>query len=243
MSVVDRINQVSIPHKIIGAFFAILVLIGGLATISIGRVSATNAAIHELIDDHVSSLTFLDEMRSAVEQYRARLDRAVSSPGGEVPALALAGLDALEKSYEENETRYAPTVWGGDEAAIHDRMKPLASAFFAGGKAIAAALRDGKQEAAKTRLSTDLAPTADALDQILRDDFRFNSEGALTDAALVAQSIDRGLLNWIAVLIAVIVFVGAAGVFLFASIARPSQRAGDGRHGLAGADGEARTNE
>jgi methyl-accepting chemotaxis protein len=231
------VDSISVSNKIAGTFFAILIVVGGLASISIHRADDTNALLRELVGDYVGDLTYLDTMRNAAAQYRSRLNRGIWSDD-DAPAreAADASLATLEKAYRDSEAKYALGVVNLQEVRLFDHVKAAEKAFFDQGNTIRTLLHDQKPDEARTRIVKDFFPAADVLDQALLDDFTFNSQGALSDAALVAQNVQAGILNWITVLGAVILFVAAAGFFLLASIATPMRALSSAMSQLARGD-------
>lgn len=233
------VDSISISNKIACTFFAILILVGGLAAVSINRASSSNNLLRELVDDYVISLAYLDDMRGEAASYRSRLNRNIWSVDNEAAARdGDAALTQLEKSFYESDAAYAPTVLSEQEAALHERIKAVAADFFARGQVVRALLRDRDVEGAKAEIVKDVFPAAEALDKALVDDFALNSRGAIGDAALVTSNIEDGLHTWIFVLTAVIVFLALAGFFLMTAIAKPITALSGAMSRLAGGDND-----
>ncbi len=237
MFIKKTVDSISISNKIACTFFAILLLVGGLASVSINRASSSNATLRELVDDYVLSLTYLDDMRGETASYRSRLNRDIWTVSDDDAARANeTALNRLEKSFYESDAKYAPTVLSEEEGRLHDQIKAVAAEFFAKGRAVRALLRDHDVEGAKAEIVKEFFPAAEALDKLIVDDFALNSQGAISDAANVTANIEKGLHTWIFVLTAVIVFLALAGFFLMTSIAKPITALSGAMSRLAGGD-------
>ncbi len=241
MSVTKTINSISIAQKIGGAFLAIVLVISGLAAISMSRVASTNEAVRDMVQTQIGALAYLDEMRNDVAQYRARLNRGVWLGEDKANANIAAwdadvNLAALVTVYSDSETRYATKVGDATEAAVFEKIKLASKELFSLGGATRALLVAGKIDEAKVQLVKKVFPAADALDRVLLQDYKLNSDSAVADADIVAQDIKAALLNWMVVLIAALIFVAAAGVFLTASIAMPIKTLIAAMSRLAGGD-------
>jgi methyl-accepting chemotaxis protein len=217
----SSIGNLSVQGKIILAFVLVVLVIAGLGAMSLRGAAATSTVVNDMVDNYVNSLQFLDEMRADAALTRGFLNRGIWESGGPAAQQIESKLAALATMYHDNDAKYSGTISGPEEARIYDRIRDAATTFFAQATAIRAALLSGRVADAKTLLVGSLVPAADALDQALLEDYRFNTAGAAAHAAEAEASYTTGRVYAVGFIAAAILIAAAGCWMLIATLAQP----------------------
>jgi methyl-accepting chemotaxis protein len=215
-------GNISISGKIILAFGVTLLLVFGMATMSLMRASETESIVRDMNANDAASLVHLSAMRFALTNYRAALAQEVVQQDDKAAVQQIEGrLTDTLADYRQADAQYATTVDDATERAVYDRIKAAAARFLADGDKLRGLVRDGKAEAAKATLANDVAATFTAAAAALAEDLRLNSDSAAQHAQAVTDSYGSARVQMLVVLVLVLVLAALACLFLISSISRP----------------------
>jgi methyl-accepting chemotaxis protein len=222
MSVATALNGVSIRAKITSIFAVLLAMVGGLGIIALTCASRTNDVVQDLNANYVPSLVYLESMQSIAKDYFEIIAKQVmQNDGSGVVQNNASRLNDLQRRYELEDAKYAPTATTPEERAIYARIVSNWKSFLAHATKLRAVLESGDIATAKIIYVTDLEPASIGTMAAIRDDFRYNAKEVGTLAAAATESFNAGRRIVIALMGAVVLVAVLGGYALIASIARP----------------------
>jgi methyl-accepting chemotaxis protein len=219
---INGLNNLSVRTKIAVVFGVLVAIVGALGGISLQRAATTNATVEDLNANYVTSLVYLERMRSNLSSMRvAALRELLVTDDKAAVAAAETRIGDNTRSYLEADNKYGPTAATDAEKQIYrkitsqwrelnvalDRQRELA--------------RTGKAAEARELYINQVADLASHLDEAIAEDLTFNSDSATRLADTATAQYGAGQTWVVGLMVAAIGVALAAGVLLVGSIARP----------------------
>jgi len=183
-----RIANMSIRNKIVLSFAVILLLLAGLGGTALQRSANMAAQVEDITGNSVTSLIYLDEMRSSAMRMRVATLRELLYGANKIARDGVAAqLPSLIKTYTENDANYARLVDPGEEARLYAEVKLAWDSYADGVKRLQALLDADSLAEAKALHASELTASADRLDAAVTVELGFNIQQARDAGAEVAR--------------------------------------------------------
>ena len=229
------IGNWSIRTKIVSTFAIVLALLVGLAWTALLRFSAMNETVQGITGSAVLSLIYLGEMRVSFIGYHATLTREILQPTPSARLKSDEMLKSLAATFEENETKYRPTIDPGTETTIYSEIVAAKNAYMSAAQHLHNLLGGGTAGATSYLFST-LVPAENRMEAALVADINYSVASADDqgkEAGNLYETARRNVIGF--VLMAVLVAI-LGSVFLVRSIAIPIRAMTAAMLRLAGGD-------
>jgi methyl-accepting chemotaxis protein len=237
MSAINRLANLSIRNKIIGAFVSLLLVTAILGFTATEKFAVMNASVDELTSNYMKSIGYLAEMRGAFLEYRLALTKGLLDKADADSALALdKSLADWAAALAAPEAKYAPTAVTAEEKAIYAGYQAAWKAYLETAEQALSFWRAGKLEEARDYYAKQAVPKAEQVDVMLGKDIKFNVDTGKKLGEEAAADYHSGRVMFLVLLAIGVAIAGAAGYLLVKAIASPVQAMAAAMRRLAAKD-------